>query len=262
MEKIFKCFTKFFFAIVFSIISLICIFGSLFNASYFGILKILFLVVIAVFMIVALTYASNIVKNRKINDLIFIGSLILFVFLAFIFYHNFAVLPSWDYGVLTEMAKKIHWSIQLSLEGVQYLAAYPWNYSMLLTYVGIYKLFGTEIFSLFALGIITTSISLVFIYLAIRTKYNCRTLFVMQIMLFLFLPFLLYSVISYTDVMALLFTSISVYLLMKIDGRYNFKNLVVLSIVIALGSLYKVIVFIIGIALFLAIFSKKSLFFL
>lgn len=240
------------------LILIVMIFGSAINSEYFSIGRMLFLIIFAFVILSVLNKISIIFISKNRNDSYFCVCLILFIGIAFVFYHYFAVYPTWDFGTLTEIAKKIIWEMQLNSNELSYLAVYPWNYTILFTYVFIFRIFGVGIFPLFLLGLSCILGSIIFIYYSLRILCRNESLFIYQTILFLIFPFLFYTVLAYTDVVALLFNSIIVYLLVRINYQFTLKNVLILSFVIALGSLFKITVFIFGIALMIVLGIRKK----
>ncbi len=232
-------------------------FGKFINADYFSPFRIFLFIFVFVLFWQIIKQISIFFDNFKKNDFFFSVCLFLFVVLAFFFFHYFAVNPSWDYGMLYGIAKKICWQIPLENAEISYLAVYPWNYMMLYTYVAFFHFFEPSVFSLFCLGLGCIVLSLCFIYCALRNFLSSRQLFQYEIFLFLFFPFLFYTVLPYTHVLALFFISIICWLLVRIKDKLSWKNVLFLSILIAIGSLYKILVFIFGISLMIVLLIKK-----
>lgn len=243
---------------IITIIVLFLFFGYLIDKTYFSTIRIIILLLFGFLLLFVLQLLSKKIKKIKTVDTIFIIGLFLGIIFCFILNHYFCAYPSSDYKAVYEIARDIAWQKPLSNYGASYLSTYPWNYSLVVTFLSVFKLFGTDLITLFIMNLIVTIIGVIFIYLTMRKISSLSTTFVLSIFLLLYLPIYIYSLTPYTHTFSFMFISISLYIYTLIKDNFNIKNVLLLSIIISIGSLYKITVFIFGIALTIELVLKKK----
>lgn len=262
-----KFFTKLFFFIFFIIFALIIFFTIFYNKSSYANLKfyesILTFIIYCFFVFILWKFfLSKIKYSRRF----FILCFLIFLFLQIIFAFIFAVRPSWDFGAVND---SVIWDLDglTRLQDNIYFYRYSNNVGIYLLLKLIYfpfHLLGASHFILLGFGLL---FNIFFIDLGIFYLYQILSIFFTEkqknsffFLSLVFLPFITYVPIFYTDTYSLPFGTMSIYYLFA----YLYKNekkfyLILSGLFLGIGCCIKFSLFIIFIAFVLFfIFRKES----
>lgn len=184
--------------------------------------------------------------------------LILFLILLIsqiVFAAIFRVTPNngWDFGTIYRCALDQIYGLN-SLNNSSYLLVYPNNIgiSLVLTIVfGFFKLIGIHNYEIIGiiLNIAIIDVAVLFLIKTIKLIFNEKQAQFFTFLTIIYLPFITYSPIYYTDTFALPFVSMALYFITKIiKGDDRLKNFILAGFVIGLGTNIKMTVIIILIA--------------
>ncbi len=188
------------------------------------------------------------ITKRKM-DLFFIIGLVIYNIVVVFFIKYFQMHPGWDFGWVYNMAYETASGKQLVSQHHAYLYNYPFNYSLLMLYEFIFKNIYFNLHALFILGTACINITVIFIYLTLRNNYKTTTVCITSMILLLFYPYIAYTLIPYSDTVALPFFAMAIYFIYK-DQKINHSivSIVLLSIAVAIGGVFKILLLIILIA--------------
>ncbi|MFV0479961.1 MAG: hypothetical protein ACK5LZ_05275 [Anaerorhabdus sp.] len=199
------------------------------------------------------------IKNSdkiKLNYL-FIGLLIALILAQVIFIIIFEIVPSWDFGHVSraaEMAVVPRGWQPLDLRWQEpyiqtYFLYYPHNYPLVIIYTVLYYLFGTSTYVLFGFGMVCIAITQFFIFLFLKNNFSKQTVIKLLMLMFTFYPYLSYCLIPYTDVVALPFFAMVLWLVIKDRKiRLSIPIVIALTVVMGVGSNIKILMLIPAIA--------------
>lgn len=178
----------------------------------------------------------------KIVNIRYIQYIIIFVFfvLSIIIGYNLRVNPTWDMGEVYKIATSY---VQTGNYNIDYLLTYPNNIMITLIYVLVFKI--ASIFSLSNFVVVATVFNGFIITLTVLFTYKIaellfdkkKALMILLIMLFT-TPLYLHVAIYYTDSLSMFFSTLNLFLVLKVEkskankSRILFQLLLALSIVI------------------------------
>ena len=250
---------KLFYSVMFIVFSLLFIFTIFYNKSSYANLKFYETMVVFVGYCLFLFILWKFLL-RRINDSkkFYIISSIIFIILQLLFAFIFAVRPSWDFGAVND---SVFWDLDNNLKIADnvYFYRYSNNVGMFLLLKTIYLPFflcGANHFILLGIGLL---FNILFIDLGIFYLYRVLNLFFSKeqtkyffLISLLYLPFITYVPIFYTDTYSLPFAIMSIYYLFVYLYKNNRKlNLILCGLFLGIGCFIKFSLFIVFIAIIL-----------
>ena len=250
---------KLFYSVMFIVFSLLFIFTIFYNKSSYANLKFYETMVVFVGYCLFLFILWKLLLRRISNSKKFyIISSIIFIILQLLFAFIFAVRPSWDFGAVND---SVFWDLDNNLKIADnvYFYRYSNNVGMFLLLKTIYLPFflcGANHFILLGIGLL---FNILFIDLGIFYLYRVLNLFFSKeqtkyffLISLLYLPFITYVPIFYTDTYSLPFAIMSIYYLFVYLYKNNRKlNLILCGLFLGIGCFIKFSLFIVFIAIIL-----------
>ncbi len=253
-----KC-VKYFYDVMFFFFSLIFVFTIFYNKSSYANLKFyesilsFFAYCFFIFLIWKF-FLRKLKDNRKF----YFFFLFLFFILQLIFAFLFAVRPSWDFGAVND---SVFWDLDgvMSLNKNVYFYRYSNNVGLFLLLKAIYypfSLLGASHFLLLGIGllfnIILIDIGLFYLYRFLSLFVSSRQRLFFFFLSLLYLPFITYVPIFYTDTYSLPFAIMSLYYLFY----YSYCNdkkiyLILCGFSLGIGCFIKFSLFIVFLAFFI-----------
>ena len=254
--KIFNKFIDWYAVIAISFICFSIVFYGIYQNDYV-------LVAFNCIMLVAAFFTHKFISNYKIKienynlDKIFIVLLIIYSFIQFIFIFVFQNMPDWDYGWMYHLSQNAARGISFAPEHIVYMHNYPFNYSIILVYTWLFSNFTFDVSILFVLGYSCIMTSIVGIYLILKNNFTKDTTIKIILLVLLFYPYLSYSLIPYSDTLAMPFFIFAIYFVYKNNTiKFSYLSVLLLSITCAIGAHFKVLVLIVAIAYLMSLFLQ------
>jgi hypothetical protein len=193
-------------------------------------------------------------KGKKIISYFAISYFIILIILNILF----PISPAFDWGVLTGIEKMdIN---ELSPDAINYLEKYPFQIGTLLYYSfwsNIIPLLSLNNFSL--ISQIGFTLSGVIIYYLANKKLNVRKSLMVAGIYYLWIPFIWYSQISYSDTLVIPY--ILGFLVIIFEKNFvitkNIKKIILASLLLLIGSVIKFPALIFGIAIIIILLYQK-----
>lgn len=168
-----------------------------------------------------------------------------------VFVAIFRIIPNgeWDFGNVYKCAIEQIYGIN-SLNNSRYLIIYPNNVgiSIILTIVfGFFKVIGIHNYEIIGiiLNIAIIDVAVLFLIKTIKLIFNEKQTQFFSFLTIIYIPFITYSPIYYTDTFALPFVSMALYFIAKIiKGDDDLKNIILAGFIIGLGINLKMTVII------------------
>jgi len=256
---------KLFYGVMFIVFSLLFIFTIFYNKSSYANLKfyetIVAFVGYCLFLFILWKFLLRRINDSKKFYIIFS---IIFIILQLLFAFIFAVRPSWDFGAVND---SVFWDLDNNLKIADnvYFYRYSNNVGMFLLLKTIYFPFflcGANHFILLGIGLL---FNILFIDLGIFYLYRVLNLFFSKnqtkyffLISLLYLPFITYVPIFYTDTYSLPFAIMSIYYLFVYLYKNNRKlNLILCGLFLGIGCFIKFSLFIVFIAIILFLIFRN-----
>ncbi len=205
--------------------------------------------------------------SKKINitkKKVFI-TFLLFIIIQLIFAALFVVVPTWDFGIVNDIAiNDAVNSIDMFSSDYIYIFGNNIGITMLLKLVfSIFNFFGIKHFVIIGilLNILFIDAAVYFLYKLLTLVFKEKVAFLFLLFSLIFTPFILYVPIYYTDTLSIPFAIGALYFFYKYeytDKKTKF-DLIISSILIGIGACIKFTVIFIGIAILINyIFCDKK----
>lgn len=253
-------FMIFMFIIYFYIILNILFNNNINNLNNIGLIFLSALVFILIlYLLFKIVKKINITKRK-----VFIIFLI-FIFLQMLFATFFIVIPTWDFGIVNNIAiDDVLNSNDMFSNNYLYIFGNNIGITMLLKFVfSIFNFLGIKHFVVIGilLNILFIDLSIFFLYKLLGLIFEKKHTFLFLLISILFTPFILYVPIYYTDTLSMPFAIGALYFFYKYeftDKKSKF-DLIISSILIGVGACIKITILFLGIAILIGyIFMEKK----
>lgn len=256
---------KLFYGFEFIIFSLLLLFVIFYNKSSFANLSfyetIFSFFVYSIFIFLLWKFVlSKITTGKRFYVITFVIFIILQLLFAFIF----AVRPSWDFGAVND---SVFWDLDgnLKLADNVYFYRYSNNVGMFLILKVLYlpfHLMGASHFILLGIGllfnIVLIDIGIFYLYRLISLFFSKKIRSLFFLITLLYLPFITYVPIFYTDTYSLPFAIMAIYYLFFYLYKDNRKiNLILCGLFLGIGCFIKFSLLIVFIAIILFLFFRE-----
>lgn len=195
-------------------------------------------------------HRHTIKKIDEINvNYLFAGLLVIFILVQVGFIYVFKMYPDWDFGWIAKMARDASENLPWELSQRNYLRFYPYNFSLVVVYQKLFTKFAPVHETLFYFGIVCIALTQGIIFQLLKKNFSKATVIKVVILLFAFYPYVAYTLIPYSDVVALPFFALGLLAVLKNrEVQLTIPAILLFTFAVGLGSNFKILILILAIA--------------
>lgn len=253
--------------ITFVIASLVVLMLVLVNASWnelvaykykFGKIDIIFIILVMLLIIGVKSLQKYKIKTKYIFLSIFITGFLLRLAYAF----SINSVPISDFAMMYETAGDVLRGDFSNLWGTGYIARFPHITVPVMYFAGIRAIFPEPLLAIKFFNVVASTFNILIIYLIAKEVFNNKIAQWGALITALFPPLILYTAIYTTENLAIPFFLLGIYLfILVVVGKKDWKFLLLASIMISIGNLFRMVgpIILVAFILYIIVSYQNSL---
>lgn len=222
------------------------------NVEYYGIMKLIISLIIAIGIILISYGLSKIKLKRKIKIVIITLILIIYAIIQIVWINVAVATPYADSEQLLVIAKEMLGDEGLSTYCANYIQYYPQQLTLVTIITGIFKIFNTTNYIIFEYAnVICNILSILGLYAITKkiTKESTNKNIIFWIISLTFIPIIMLATFVYGDFLGLPFAIWAVYFAINYEKTNKIRNIIYTAICLSIAVLLRMNYFIFAIAI-------------